>query len=444
MPEKIVKRDGRVVPFDPRKITFAIYQAAIAVGGRDRQNAEEISSRVADTMERRYRCREDYPSVEEVQDQVEKELIEAGHAKTAKAYILYRYEHALKRSGRETMTYSSDNIPYRKLWEMLLWGVDNECYRLEHIRRYAEKGNFGRLVALSEDFYRIQVGRVRDFLRTKIEDTRLVIVSGPSSSGKTTTTIKITEEFVKEGKKFVPINADNYFFDRSTHPEDVHGDRDYETPQALDIELLNEHIGMLLNGKAVEMPCYDFKEGRRFYEGNKISLGPDDILLIDSLHGFFEPMTESVDPEKKVKIYIETLAQIKDRNNRFVRWADIRMLRRMVRDMQFRNSNPEETLQHWHFVRRSELHYIISRIKHADMMVNSFLPAELPILKNRLADFFPGFVETYRNNPEREDACERAGRITEMFDELPGGNWEDYVWKDSLIREFIGGSCYDY
>ncbi|MFP4385500.1 MAG: ATP cone domain-containing protein [Spirochaetia bacterium] len=444
MPERIVKRDGRVVPFDPRKIAFAVYQAAIAVGGRDRKTAEEISSRVVETLDRRYSGRRDYPSVEEVQDQVEKELIEAGYAKTAKAYILYRYEHALKRAGRETMTYSSDNIPYRKLWEMLLWGVDNQCYMLEHIRRYIEDGSYGKLVSGSEEFYRTQVKRVRDYLKTKIDDIRLVIVSGPSSSGKTTTTIKITEEFVKEGKNFVPINADNYFFDLKTHPEDIHGDRDYETPQALDLELLNEHIRLLLSGKTVEMPRYDFKQGRRIYEGNKLSLDTGDILLIDSLHGFFEPMTESIPGYLKVKIYIETLAQIKDKNSRFIRWSDVRMLRRMVRDMQFRNSNPEETLLHWHFVRRSELHYIISRIKNADMVVNSFLPSELPILKNRLTSLFPEFLEKFKNDPEREDAYTRAARITDLFSEIPDGNWEDYIPADSLIREFIGGSCYDY
>jgi anaerobic ribonucleoside-triphosphate reductase len=151
MIETIVKRDGRLVPFDPRKITFAILRAAVAVGGRDQELAGRITDRVVAELERRRRQTAEEalpaspPSVEEVQDTVEKMLIEGGHAKTAKAYILYRYEHSLKRSKKESLTYSSENIPYRKLWEALSWALDKRCYSLSQLDEAVLEGSLPRL-----------------------------------------------------------------------------------------------------------------------------------------------------------------------------------------------------------------------------------------------------------------------------------------------------------
>ncbi|MFP4374064.1 MAG: ATP cone domain-containing protein [Spirochaetaceae bacterium] len=451
MIDKIVKRDGRVVPFNKEKITFAVLQAAVAVGGRDRGIAEGIADKVVELLQSR-RAPDDphrpevhsYPTVEEVQDTVEKVLIEEGHARTAKAYIVYRYEHALKRRGRESLTYSRDNIPYKKLWETLSWAVGTECYSLERIRNYVEGGRFADLVEHSEAFYRSEIAHARHALSSRLDDVRVVIVSGPSSSGKTTTTIKLAEQLSAEGKRFVPINVDNYFFDLETHPQDPSGDYDFETPQALDMDLLNEHLSDLLSGKSVDIPFYDFKTGTRTGVAETVSLGPDDIILIDSLHGFFEPMTESVPAEQKFKLYIETLAQVKDDHGRFIRWADVRMLRRMVRDMQFRNYGPRQTLRHWYLVRRSELRYIIARLQSADAIVNSFMPSELPLMKRRLGTVLPGLVEELEGDPEKSDALDRGTRVLELFSMLPDVDGEDLLPGDSLLREFLGGSVYAY
>ena len=150
--DKIIKRDGRIVAFNRDKITMAILSAAISVGGRDRKTAEKVTDDVIKLLQSRERA-ESYPTVEEVQDLVEKSLIERGHAKTAKAYIIYRYEHALKRAGKESLTYSSENIPYKKLWLALTWGVENGCFSLEQLRRIVERGRFKELVDASETFY---------------------------------------------------------------------------------------------------------------------------------------------------------------------------------------------------------------------------------------------------------------------------------------------------
>ncbi len=442
MIERIIKRDGRVVPFQKNKITLAVLSAAVAVGGRDRETAERVTDDVIRHLEASVKT--GIPTVEEVQDLVEKCLIERGHARTAKAYIIYRYEHALKREGKESLAYSSENIPYRKLWQALTWGVDHGCVSLRDIERIITGGEYQRLIEVSEEFYGRELETAQNAILERIDEIRMIIVSGPSSSGKTTTTIKIGERLKEKGYSLVALNVDHYFYDLATHPKDSFGDHDYETPQALDLPLINRHLEGLLAGKTIKVPFYNFKTGNREGVSSEMSLGERDIILIDSLHGMFEDMTAGIPETSKLKIYIETLSQLKGSDGRFIRWADIRMLRRMVRDMQFRNYNPGQTLNHWHFVRRSELRYIVSRLRQAHVIVNSFLLYELPIMKNRLGKLFPGFIETLEGDADREDACERARRIHELFGQIPAWPDESVVPTDSLLREFIGGSGYRY
>ena len=442
----IVKRDGRVVPFDAEKITFAVLRAAVAVGGRDRETAEMVTREVVERLERKYQgsasTEEDPPTVEEVQDAVEKVLIERGHAKTAKAFIVYRYEHTLKRAGKASLTYSSENIPYRKLWETLSWAVDHKCHTLAGIGEYVESGRYGELVQLSEEFYAREIDAAKTVLMDRMNDVRVMIIAGPSSSGKTTTTIKVAEAM--PNRRLVPLNVDNYFFDLKSHPTDPRGDYDFETPQALDIDLLNDHLRRLLAGESVDVPFYNFKTGNREGVAETIRLDSNDIILIDSLHGFYEAMTASVPDEQKFKLYIETLAQVKDEDQRFVRWTDVRMLRRMVRDMQFRNYHPEQTLRHWYLVRRAELRYIVARLKKAEVIVNSFMPSELPLMKARLENYFPEFVEHLAGDEEKQDAMDRAERVLELFSQVPAVEDESIIPSNSLLREFIGGSSYNY
>jgi uridine kinase len=443
MIDNIIKRDGRIVPFDRNKITLAILSAAIAVGGRDRETAEKVTDDVIELLLQRQEANT-YPTVEEVQDLVEKVLIERGHAKTAKAFIIYRYEHALKRAGRESLTYSSENIPYQKLWNALVWGVDHGCFSLVQIRALIEEGRYAAFVPVCEEFFQSEIDEAVRKLLERINDLRVVIVSGPSSSGKTTTTMKLDRMLKKQGYRLVTLNVDNYYFDLKDQPRDSTGDYDYETPQAIDLELISEHLDDLFKGKTVHIPRYNFKTGKREGIFGKLTLKSKDIILIDSLHGMYEQMTESITEHQKFKLYVETLSQIKDGEGRFVRWTDIRMLRRMVRDMQFRNYSPRQTLMHWHFVRRSELRYIIPNISKAHFVMNTFLPYELPILKNRLGHLFQGFIEEFRGDHNRADALERAQRIHGILHMIPPWQDEDVVPHDSLLREFIGGSSYSY
>jgi uridine kinase len=443
MIKQILKRDGRIVPFNREKITFAVLQAAISVGGRDRVKAEMVTGEVVRMLEQRQR-EDSIPTVEEVQDLVEKALIERGHAKTAKAYIVYRYEHALKRDGRKSLTYSADNIPYEKLWEALSWAVDHGCVQLRQVSDSIREGRYQALIRDCEEFYNQELNRAVGKLTELLDSVKMIIIAGPSSSGKTTTTIKVEKQLKSLGHTFVPINVDNFFLDLEEHPKDIRGDHDFETPQALDIPLINKTFRELLLGKRVEIPFYNFKTGKREGSSGQLQLGEGEILLVDSLHGLFPDMTEGIPEEQKFRLYIETLSQIKDSNNQFIRWADIRLLRRMVRDMQFRNYSPAQTIRHWHFVRRSELRYIVPRLREAEVIVNSFLTYEIPIMKQRVGKLFPQFVREFKDDPDGADAHDRAMRIHQIFEEVPAWTDEQIVPKDSLLREFIGGSEFSY
>ncbi|MGO9411396.1 MAG: ATP cone domain-containing protein [Spirochaetia bacterium] len=443
MADMIIKRDGRAVPFDKEKITSAVYRAAVACGGKDRKESERITENVLAMLSARREART-FPTVEEVQDLVEKALIERGHARTAKAYIVYRYEHALKRAGRESLTYSSENIPYRKLWEALSWAIDQGCVSLSELSALIDAGRYRDLVGASDAFYERELAYAAQRILDRREELRVVIIAGPSSSGKTTTTIRIREKLAAAGIATVPLTVDNYFFDLEDHPKIGGDDYDFETPQALDLALIDAHVGALVAGEPVEVPLYNFKTGRREGTSGVLRLGGNEILLIDSLHGLFPEMTRGVGEEKKFRLYTETLSQVRDREGRYVRWADVRMLRRVVRDSQFRNYTHWQTVRHWHLVRRAELRYIVPQLRRAHVIVNSYLPYELPIMKARVGPSLPALIEEFSKDPARQDAHERAVRVKALFDQIPAVEDESLVPPSSLLREFIGGSILPY
>jgi len=442
--KQVVKRTGAVVPFNKERITNAIYRAAVAVGGRDRSIAERLADQVVAMLEQTTPPGH-IPTVEEIQDVAEKVLIENGHARTAKAYILYRDERARKRRERaERSARPYENIPWRKIWEVLNWAVDHDLHTVERLNARIEQGEFPQIVRETDRAYNEDITTASEIIRERRDRVKIVIIAGPSSSGKTTTTIKLSHLLRKMGLSLVPLTVDNYFFDLELHPKDEFGDYDFETPQALDLELINEHLVRLIAGEEVRIPFYDFKTGKRHDDQTPMRIGPDDIILIDSLHGLFADMTQSVDDEMKFKLYIEPLLQMKGPDGKFVRWADLRMMRRMVRDATHRAYKPQQTLEHWHYVRRSEMRNIIPYINTTDYIVNSGLPYELPIMRARLFDHFEKWVEQYRDDPLRQDASMRAERVVHLLKSVTPVEDESAIPPDSLLREFIGDSCYEY
>jgi uridine kinase len=439
---RIIKRNGQIVPLDQAKIANAIYKAATSVGGRDRQLAQHLSEQVVDMLNRCFSS-EATPSVEEIQDIVEKVLIENGHARTAKAYILYRDQRARLRKKKTAGGGDRDYIPYQVMWKVLLWNVMHGVDTIKGLNRCVRDGDFPKLVVDTDQAFEQDVSKAAGAICELEKQVRLVIVAGPSSSGKTTTMAKLICKLRERGCDPVPLNLDNYFFNLELHPKDEFGDYDFETPEALDLELINEHLTKLVAGQEVQVPRYDFKTGTRQEETDLLSLEKGRLLVVDSLHGLYEPLTRSIPHDEKFKLYIETISQLRDEKGQFARWADIRLLRRMNRDHLHRSYDPERTIGHWHYVRRSELKHIIPYIQEADFILNGALPYELPILKKYLFRYFPGFIERWKDDPRRQDALIRAQRVYGLLSSIAEVEDDSCVPDDSLLREFIGGSIYE-
>jgi uridine kinase len=438
----VVKRNGATVPFSKSRITNAIYRAAVSVGGRDRKTAEALSDQVVDILENRYGPKQ-YPTVEEIQDIVEKVLIENGHAKVSKHYILYREERTRRRNKEKSRAFQrSEYIPWAKIWEVLNWSVDHRLNTLEKLNERIENREFPQIVAEAEAAYAQDIETVTSMIEERRDEVRLVTVAGPSSSGKTTTTSKIARGLGKQGLQFVELNLDNYYFDLELHPIDEFGDYDFETPQALDMDLINQHLHRLLAGEEVLLPYYDFKTGKQYPDRTPMKLKEGDIILIDSLYGLYPPLTDGI-ADSKVNLYIEPLLQMKDKDGKYVRWTDMRLMRRMLRDSVHRAYDYERTLTHWHYVRAGELRGIIPYIGSADFIINSGMPYELPIYKPKLFDGFSKWVEKYRDDPLHQDAFERASRIHKLLRAITPVDDDSVIPKDSVIREFIGGLVLD-
>jgi uridine kinase len=442
----VVKRTGALVPFAPERITNAIYRAAVAVGGRDRTIAEGLSSQVVEILEQTHAPGE-HPTVEEIQDIVEKVLIENGHAKVAKAYILYREDRARSRRKKAGRGYGeTSNIPWRKIYQVLRWSIDHDLHSVERLNARISAGEFPQIVQESDRGYEEEIDTAAQLIVEQRDQLKLVIIAGPSSSGKTTTTLKLGQRLSKVGLSLVTLNVDNYFFDLELHPKDEFGDYDFETPQALDLALINKHLTQLIAGEEVLTPRYDFRAGKRHDATTPLRIGPDDIILIDSLHGLYPAMTEDVEDERKFELYIETLLQMKGPDGRMIRWTDMRLMRRMVRDASFRAYDPQRTLEHWHYVRSSEMRNIIPYANTTDYIINGALSYELPVMRRRLLEHFARWTQEYRDDPLRADAATRAQRVHQLLQAVAPieAKQEDAIPPTSHLREFIGGSCYEY
>jgi uridine kinase len=440
----VVKRSGAIVPFNADRITNAIYRAAVAVGGRDRERARWLTGHVIQLLQERTPPGHN-PHIEDIQDVVEKILIENGHAQVAKAYILYRDERNRRRAAAgKRASHPSDNVPWAKMWRILDWAVSMGLHTISAFNARVANGEFPHIVHESEAAYEDDVATATELITERRDEIKMVIVSGPSSSGKTTTTIKLEERLKRRGLKFTTLNVDNYFFDRELHPIDEFGDPDWETPQALNLSLINAHLKRLLQGEEVLIPFYDFKISKSFPDRTPFKVAQDEILLIDSLHGLYPQMSEGIPDEIKFKLYLEPLLQMKGPNGRYVRWTDLRLIRRMLRDAVHRSHKPQGTLEHWHYVRSSDLRNIIPYSNTADFIINSGMPYELSLYRVRLLDQFAQWDAQYKDDPLRQDAYKRASRLHKVLRAVEPVEDDSPVPADSVLREFIGGSMYEH
>ena len=242
----IFKRNGRLVSFDRNRITDAIFRAARSIGGEDIEQAKKVTDRVVASLNETYDPGEK-PTVEDIQDVVVEVLKNSGHESTARAYSRYRLEHARLRERRQSGEIA-DTIPYKILWEVLSWNVDYGCDSVEHLNRHVRRGTLPVIIDAAESVYHSEVAKLARSVLKRKDKIRIVIVAGPSSSGKTTTTIKLEEHLKENGIRLTSLALDNYFKNLKEHPRDEFGDYDFERPESLDIPLINEHLAMLIEG----------------------------------------------------------------------------------------------------------------------------------------------------------------------------------------------------
>lgn len=441
--EAIVKRNGTQVAFDQERITNAIYKAQLSQKVEDRSLAQRLSDIVVRKLNETY-TNDNLPTVEDIQDVVVSVLDQENQHNIATAYRNYRAEHARQREEKDEQIVVNDTIPYKTLWHVFAWNVAHECDSVERLNQQIVDGRIDKLILDAEAKYHDDIDRIAQRILRRRGDVRIIIIAGPSSSGKTTTTIKLSERLSASGIEVVALNLDNYFHDLSSHPQDEFGDYDFERPEALDLALINEHLADLMKGRNVQTPVYSFKTGLRQPETVDFKLNDNQVLLLDSLHGLYKAMTSSVPDDFKFKLYIEALCQIRDVRGEFVRWADLRMMRRMVRDSWHRHYQPDQTVGHWHYVRRSEMRYIVPYIGQVDHIINGSLPYELCVHRKYLFAFMEAIVKDYETHPARLDAYIRGKRVHELLASIEPIRNEEAIPRDSLMREYIGGSIYKY
>lgn len=264
---------------------------------------------------------------------------------------------------------------------------------------------------------------------------KFVMIAGPSSSGKTSFANRLSIQLIAKGRKPHPLSLDDYYVDREFCPKHPDGSFDFECLESIDVKLFNEDMNRLLKGEAVDMPSFNFKTGKREYRGRKLVLGPDDILVIEGIHGLNDRLSQLIPPEHKFKIYISALTQLNIDEHNPLSTTDERLIRRIVRDARTRGTNAMETIAMWPSVRKGERENIFPFQEQADVMFNSALVYELAVLKVYAEPLLFGIE---RDCPEYLEA-KRLLKLLDYFLPMPA----DGIPNNSLLREFVGGSCFN-
>lgn len=264
---------------------------------------------------------------------------------------------------------------------------------------------------------------------------KFVMIAGPSSSGKTSFANRLSIQLIAKGRKPHPLSLDDYYVDRELCPKNPDGSFDFECLESIDVKLFNEDMNRLLKGEAVDMPSFNFKTGKREYRGRKLTLGADDILVIEGIHGLNDRLSQLIPPEHKFKIYISALTQLNIDEHNPLSTTDERLIRRIVRDARTRGTNATETIAMWPSVRKGERENIFPFQEQADVMFNSALVYELAVLKVYAEPLLFGIE---RDCPEYLEA-KRLLKLLDYLLPMPA----DGIPNNSLLREFVGGSCFN-
>lgn len=357
-----------------------------------------------------------------------------------KYFDLFAYEEGmiLLLPEREEPEKLPEFVPRKKLFHTLMvsseWGKNMGIDTVGDLNDQICQGNISDMILVQEAQQERRIGEIaRDIARRG--GVKFVMIAGPSSSGKTTFSHRLSIQLRTYGLKPHPIALDNYYLNHEQTPLDDAGNPDYECLEALDVEQFNQDMSDLLAGKSVQLPTFNFKTGRREYISKATTLGEEDILVIEGIHGLNEKMSYSLPAESKYKIYISALTALNiDEHNR-IPTTDNRLLRRIVRDARTRGTSADQTIAMWESVRRGEEKYIFPFQEEADAMFNSAMLYELAVIKQ--------YAEPLLFNIKKGHAeYHEAKRLLKFLEYFLGVSSEELP-TNSLCREFVGGSCFD-
>ncbi len=363
------------------------------------------------------------------------ELI-ATHTGVTKIFDLNKYSNGFLL--RYPSTSDVKKLPEYKETKKLLWALQEyetiykvlnvgTIYRLNKI---VKENKIKDLILLSEALHEKKIAQIADEIATR-KGIKMILIAGPSSSGKTTFAQRLGIQLRINGIKPVTISVDNYFVERDQTPRNEKGEYDFESIDAIDTELFNQHLLALLNGEEVEMPEFDFHIGSKKYNGNKIKLGEDEVLVIEGIHCLNDKLTSKIPKDQKYKIYISALTVLNmDAFNR-ISTTDTRLIRRIVRDNQFRGYSAKETISTWDNVNKGEEKNIFPFQEDANRIFNTSLIYELGALKN---EAIPLLEKITKEEPEYAEA-QRLIEILKYFEPIS----KDIIPSNSLLKEFLGG-----
>ncbi|HHY10858.1 MAG TPA: nucleoside kinase [Firmicutes bacterium] len=303
----------------------------------------------------------------------------------------------------------------------------NDCIR---------RGGFPDLVRVSEAYHENLIQEIAEQISRERDRLRIILIAGPSSSGKTTFAERLSVQLRVHGLWPVAIGLDDYFVDRNRTPRDEDGNLDFEALEAIDVELFNEHLTKLIQGEEVELPTFDFMTGTRQWSGEKMRVRADQPIIIEGIHGLNDQLTMSIPKGRKFKIYVSALTNLNLDYHTRISTTDVRMLRRIIRDNQFRAHDARATIDRWPLVRRGEHRHIFPFQEDADVMFNSTLVYELAVLK----PLARRLLEDIKPSERQYSEAQRLLRFLSYFYEVT--DLSD-IPCNSILQEFIGGSCFN-
>ena len=323
--------------------------------------------------------------------------------------------------------------------EHLHWNYIMGLSNVGDFNMACEEGHATDLINVAEALQEKKIAQIADDIYHRSENgnrVKLVLISGPSSSGKTTFSKRLSVQLMTNGLRPYPISLDNYFVDRENTPRDANGNYDYESLHALDLELFNSHLCTLISGGEVELPTYNFEKGTREYRGRRISLPDDSVLLIEGIHGLNPELTLAVADEMKYRVYVSALSTISIDDHNWVSTTDNRLLRRIIRDYKYRGTSALSTIRRWPSVRRGEERWIFPYQENADSIFNSSFIFELGVMRDEAE-------RVLRSVPRDVPEYAQAHRLRHFLGYFASVS-SRLIPPTSLMREFLGGSSFKY